>query len=128
MEYFNLQDIQQKYKIKNTAVLDSLNDFLLDNISTEVSSRNIANTLTSNGTKIDDKTISSYLKYLCASYVFYKIRRYDISREETFEREISPLLSIKDAYPKMIIARTKHPETQHEGVRIVDLAEWVMKK
>ena len=52
----------------------------------------------------------------------------DISRKETFDREISPLLSINDAYPKMIIARTKHDETQSEGVRIVDIARWLIEK
>ena len=31
----------------------------------------------------------------------------NISGQETFERECSPLLQIRDAYPKMIIARTK---------------------
>ena len=36
----------------------------------------------------------------------------DIQRTETLNREISSLLSIGDAYPKMIIARTKHEETQ----------------
>ena len=49
----------------------------------------------------------------------------DISREDTFKREMEPLLKIKDAYPKMLIARTKHPESQYEGIRIVDIGEWL---
>ena len=201
-----VRDIQQKYKIKNLPLLDMLNDFLVDNISSEISARSLANTLTSKGRKVDDKTVSSYIKYLCASFAFYKIRRYDIkgkkylasqdkyyladhsfkyaklgtknldygriyenivciellrrgyevytgvlyqkeidfvavkrnekiyiqvsddiSRAETMERESSPLLSIKDAYPKMIIARTKHPAYQYEGIAVWDIAEWLMK-
>ena len=49
----------------------------------------------------------------------------DISSDKTFEREISPLLSIGDAYPKMILARTHHEATDRNGVQIVDLARWL---
>lgn len=52
----------------------------------------------------------------------------DIGRKETFDREVAPLLAIRDAYPKMIIARTKHPESQTEGIRIVDIARWLAQQ
>ena len=49
----------------------------------------------------------------------------DIHGEGTFEREYSPLLQIKDAYPKYIIARTRVSKYDYHGIQVMDLAEWL---
>ena len=198
------KDIVKRFKIENEQLLIMIADFLMDNIGNKTSIRNIAKSLTSNSYKTNDKTVGSYVDYLCKSFLFYPFTRYDIkgtkflesdkkyyladlsfrfanlgtknmnygrlyenlvaiellrrgyevyvgvlyekeidfvamkdgykyyiqvsddiSREETFKREVEPLLKIKDAYPKILIARTKHPESQYEGIRIIDIAEWL---
>lgn len=48
-----------------------------------------------------------------------------ISESATFMREVKSLLSIRDAYPKILLARTGVPEYQHEGIRVMDIAEWL---
>ncbi len=198
------KDIVDKYRIENEDLLIMIGNYLMDNVGNQTSIRNIAAKLTSGTYKTNDKTVGSYINYLCRSFLFYPIQRYDIkgkkylesnkkyylsdlsfrfselgtkdadyghlyenivaiellrreyevyvgklyekevdfvaikegekiyiqvsddiSRNDTFKREIGPLLSIKDAYPKMIIARTRHDETQHEGIKIVDIAKWL---
>lgn len=201
------KDIVKKFKIENEDLLNMITDYLMDNIGSKTSIRNIANTLTSNTYKTNDKTCGSYIDYLCRSFLFYPFKRYDvkgkrylesdkkyyladlsfryaiigtknadyghlyenivaiellrrgyevyvgqmgekevdfvaikdgiktyiqvcddISRPETKNREIAPLLAIKDAYPKIIIAHTKHPESQIEGIRIIDIAHWLISQ
>lgn len=50
-----------------------------------------------------------------------------IDDPDTFRREVDPLLKIKDAYPKMILTRTRQEAYQYEGVQIVDVADWLVE-
>ncbi|MBQ3842323.1 MAG: ATP-binding protein [Ruminiclostridium sp.] len=206
-EVFNtliIRDIHQKYKIRNTALMDRLADYLMDNISNLTSARAVTDTFNNHKDKINHKTVGKYMQYLCNAFALYKICRYDIkgkkylstnekyylsdhsfryaklgtknldygrtlenivaiellrrgyevsvgvlykkevdfvaikrdekiyikvsdniSDENTFQREVSPLLSINDAYPRMLIARTHHEAYQYEGIKIVDFSEWL---
>ena len=49
----------------------------------------------------------------------------DISEPKTLNRELEPLGKIRDSYPKLLIARTRHDETDRDGVRIIDIARWL---
>ena len=201
-----IRDIKQKYNIKNTDVLNNLNNYLIDNISNLTSSNNITHFLNSNKVNITDKTVKNYIDYLCNAFAFYKIKRYDIKGKKylstqdkyyladhsfkyailgtnnmdfgrtyenivaiellrrgyelyvgtmyqkevdfiakkrnenlyiqvsdyigddsTLKRETTPLLQIRDAYPKIIIARTRHEDYQYEGIQIYDIANWLAK-
>ena len=201
-----IRDIKQKYNIKNTDVLNNLNNYLIHNISNLTSSNNITHFLNSNKVNITDKTVKNYIDYLCNAFAFYKVKRYDIKGKKylstqdkyyladhsfkyailgtnnmdfgrtyenivaiellrrgyelyvgtmyqkevdfiakkrnenlyiqvsdyigddsTLKRETTPLLQIRDAYPKIIIARTRHEDYQYEGIQIYDIANWLKK-
>lgn len=52
----------------------------------------------------------------------------NISDQKTLERECLPLLQIRDAYPKKIIARTRHPKYSYEGIEIYNIVDWLLQK
>jgi len=200
-----IKDIIQKYKIESEELIKMVARYLMDTVGNKTSFRNIANSLSNNFVKTNDKTVASYVDYLCKSYLFYPVSRFDIrgggylqtekkyylsdlsfrfaelgskkvdrgflfenlvaielirrgyevyvgvlynkeidfvaiknnkriyiqvaddiSKQETFDREVSPLLSIRDSYPKMLIARTKQAEEDYKGIAVIDIAEWLL--
>ena len=51
----------------------------------------------------------------------------DIGADSTLEGgELAPLLSIRDAFPEVLIARTRHEPYTREGVLVLDLARWML--
>lgn len=200
------RDLLDKYGIKEEALLDSLTDYLMDNVSNLTSASKISTFFKQNGYETNHITIGNYLKYLCSAYMFYKVKRYDIrgkkyletsdkyylsdlgfryailgsrnmdygrayenlvalelmrrgydiyvgklyqkeidfvamkqsekiyiqvsdniSEQITLARELAPLKSIKDSYPKMLMANTGHEEYDIDGIKILNLSDWMYK-
>ncbi len=75
-------DIQERHTIYYETSYMEVVKFLIDNIGSSVSARNIARVLTANGKKLDNKTVSRYIDTLVNAYLFYKINRYDIKGKQ----------------------------------------------
>lgn len=73
-----LKDIIARKKISDVLMLESVVKFLFNNIGNPLSSNKIANTMTSGGRKINQRTVEKYLEALRESLLFYQAKRYDV--------------------------------------------------
>ena len=200
-----VKDIVSRKKITDVMMLKSVLRFVFDNIGNPLSSKKIADTMTSDGRKIDTKTVEKYLGALTESYIIYQAKRYNIkgkqylrtlekyyvvdiglrymllgsrqmdaghilenvvylellrrrydvyvgkvdsmevdfvaqnSRgtwyyqvalsvrdEKTLERELRPLMAIRDHYPKTILTLDDDPEAQYDGIRRINARDWLL--
>ncbi len=202
-----LKDIVTKRRISDPSMLESVVEFMFDNIGNLCSSTKIANSMTSAGRKISVPTVESYLSALTDSYILYKVGRYDIRGKQylstgskfyvadiglryfllgsgkadmgrilenivylellrrgyevyvgkagdaevdfiavnnegeeyyqvsqtvldpaTLLRELSSLDAIKDHNPKYLLTMDYVPITSHNGIKQINVLEWLLKR
>jgi len=72
------KDIFTRLNIRDKHDFNKIIDFAFDSVSKFISPRSISNTLRSNGTVVDNKTVAKYLDSLCDAFLLYKVPRYEI--------------------------------------------------
>jgi len=77
-----LKDIVKRLKVSDVMMLESVAKFVFDSIGSLLSTSKIANTMTSVGRKIDQKTVEKYLKGLADSLIVHKANRYNIKGKQ----------------------------------------------
>lgn len=77
-----MKDIAQRHKITDTMMLESVTRFIFDNIGNQLSTKKIADTMTSDGRKIDVRAVEKYLAAFMESYVIYQAKRYNIKGKQ----------------------------------------------
>ena len=61
-------------------------------------------------------------------YINYYQVAYTLNSEETLARELKPLNSIKDHNPKYLLTADITPEVSHNGIRQINVIDWLLKK
>jgi hypothetical protein len=73
-----IKDVASREGIKDVTVLDSIVKTLASGIGSPISTKKIADTISSSGRKISVNTVDNYVRALTDSYIFYRVDRYDI--------------------------------------------------
>lgn len=79
------KDLRKTYGIKDQALMDSLLAYLMLHLSTPTSASKISSLFKQNHLETNHITIGKYLQYLCAAFLFFKVKRYDIRKKVYLE-------------------------------------------
>lgn len=81
-----IRDVIQRKRISDVTLLDSLSQYLANNISNRITSNGIAGYLTSAGKKTTSKTVDAYLEALSDAFLIYPVQPYDLRGKKIFNR------------------------------------------
>ena len=79
------KDLRKTYGIKDPALMDSLLAYLMLHISTSTSASKISSLFKKNYLETNHITIGKYLQHLCAAFLLFKVKRYDIRKKVYLE-------------------------------------------
>lgn len=77
-----VKDIMSRKKLPDVMMLESVIRFTADNIGNILSTKRIADIMTADGRKIDQKTVERYLSALCETFFVYEAKRYNIKGKQ----------------------------------------------
>lgn len=77
-----LKDVISRKRIADVMMLEGVIRFLADNIGNPLSTEKISDTMTSDGRKINVRTVESYISAFMESYIVYQAKRYDIKGKQ----------------------------------------------
>lgn len=77
-----VKDIVSRKKLQDVMMLESVIRFTADNIGNVMSTKRIADIMTADGRKIDQKTVERYLSALCEAFFVYDVKRYNIKGKQ----------------------------------------------
>ena len=72
------KDIAQRHQINDKRAFGNIVKFVASNLGSALSPSNISKTLKQDGQNIHHATVEKYLEYLVASFIFYKVNRFDL--------------------------------------------------
>ena len=116
-----LKDVVGRLRNVEPMMLESVLRFVFDNIGGRLSTKKVADTLTSMGRKIDTRTVERYLSAFVDSYILYRAQRYDVKGKQylkTLEKYY-----VADIGLRNMLLGSKHADTGHilENVVFLEL-------
>lgn len=77
-----VKDIMSRKRLPDVMMLESVIRFTADNIGNILSTKRIADIMTADGRKIDQKMVERYLSALCETFFVYEAKRYNIKGKQ----------------------------------------------
>lgn len=88
-----LKDVIKRNNIRDTALLESIALYIMDNIGNTFSAKTVSDFLKNQGRKLSTETVYNYLKALEAAFLIHKVTRFDIKGKRLLETQEKYYLS-----------------------------------